>query len=559
MKRRVLFLGIGISWMMTLLGIGLYPVDYRVVSSQFHAVNPEEKPGAPAGRGPNELIVYLPDYGQRTGTNMWGVEAIVRNGIIEHIGGNNSPIPDDGKVISGHGQSRLWILDGLHIGMEVEVDYDEKVITGSFTDRSRVYLLEKEYDLYDERSYDALFHHSEQLERRLERVRERLDSLHSQVTEEEVFNIRLYRRIKSDLEWIYWEQFPYLEEKRGLFLSASLVINHSEDILKFADKHSFRALYIPLIEDKGSVIRNNALYPDAPYSLSLDEWQEILNILNENDIDVYFVFSPLKLHPSWERYIQNNQDLLVASQLSRNYFEGEASYYLCPLNAENQRSILQFIRILKNDLSPQGLVLRDYYLPVEREYDSCYCESCSQQFFSLTGVDPNYFDFLGSDELSKKWLNWRQDSLSDFLKEILDIFEAGLFLSFPDSYMPVYTPHQWLDDRLTEYAIFDRTILKSGIFPRYRRFMHNHPLTAKYMVDYNERSPKRMAETILEYYTLGRTSPDVLLIQGLEDVIILEEDTFSTRRQKRRVKRDTLHKIFREVETRRFWEFWKLW
>lgn len=74
----------------------------------------------PGGRGANELVVYTPEYGRsRTGTNLWGVEAVVRGNRVVQLGGNDSPIPSDGFVISGHGRAREWIELNLAPGVEI--------------------------------------------------------------------------------------------------------------------------------------------------------------------------------------------------------------------------------------------------------------------------------------------------------------------------------------------------------------------------------------------------------------------------------------------------------
>ncbi len=73
----------------------------------------------PALRGPNQLIVYTPAWGARTGTNPWGSEATIVNGMVTHIGGGDSAIPKNGYVLSGDGTSQTWILSHLIVGARV--------------------------------------------------------------------------------------------------------------------------------------------------------------------------------------------------------------------------------------------------------------------------------------------------------------------------------------------------------------------------------------------------------------------------------------------------------
>lgn len=78
-------------------------------------------------RGPNQLIVYTSEYGQRTGTNPWGAEAVVKNGeVVEMRHGflaeeSDTQIPEDGFVLSGHGTAKNWLTSNLEEGSEVEL------------------------------------------------------------------------------------------------------------------------------------------------------------------------------------------------------------------------------------------------------------------------------------------------------------------------------------------------------------------------------------------------------------------------------------------------------
>lgn len=70
----------------------------------------------------DESILYTPDYGQITHTNLTGKEIIIRNGtVISSIEGN-AEIPAEGFVISLHGKSRE-AQKYLPVGSKVEIEY----------------------------------------------------------------------------------------------------------------------------------------------------------------------------------------------------------------------------------------------------------------------------------------------------------------------------------------------------------------------------------------------------------------------------------------------------
>ncbi|MBO5735667.1 MAG: hypothetical protein J6S15_06155, partial [Clostridia bacterium] len=89
--------------------------------------------GIDCTRGSGHLIVYTNEYGERTATNEWGVEAQVdANNQVIYVGGNNSEIPKGGFVVSGHesdvdGKMRTWIKENIHVGDYVY--YNDRTMT----------------------------------------------------------------------------------------------------------------------------------------------------------------------------------------------------------------------------------------------------------------------------------------------------------------------------------------------------------------------------------------------------------------------------------------------
>jgi uncharacterized lipoprotein YddW (UPF0748 family) len=93
-------------------------------TEQAHAIDPtaESNPeGAPypGYRGTDQLIVYTPAYGSSTGTNQWGYEVVVRDGVVTALSGANSAIPADGYVLSGHGVMADWLRRTAIVGASV--------------------------------------------------------------------------------------------------------------------------------------------------------------------------------------------------------------------------------------------------------------------------------------------------------------------------------------------------------------------------------------------------------------------------------------------------------
>ncbi|HEU5141311.1 MAG TPA: family 10 glycosylhydrolase [Bacillales bacterium] len=93
-------------------------------------IDPKPPYKFPGGRGVNELVLYTPDYVQdSTGTNQYGYEVIVKDGIVVATGGGNSVIPEDGLVLSGHGTAKNWLLMNTQVGAEVSIAREAMTVT----------------------------------------------------------------------------------------------------------------------------------------------------------------------------------------------------------------------------------------------------------------------------------------------------------------------------------------------------------------------------------------------------------------------------------------------
>lgn len=88
--------------------------------------------GFPGYRASNQLILYDVNYGRpNTGTNEFGFEVTVQNGIVTDHEGSDSAIPLNGFVLSGHGRGRSWLIANAPIGAKIEINGDGKSLTST--------------------------------------------------------------------------------------------------------------------------------------------------------------------------------------------------------------------------------------------------------------------------------------------------------------------------------------------------------------------------------------------------------------------------------------------
>ncbi len=88
--------------------------------------------GVNCERGENGLVVYNKFFGPSTGTNVYGREYAVKDGVVVAIYPNNAPLTSDVKVVSAHGASAAALAD-IRIGDPIRIQED----AGSVWDEAR--------------------------------------------------------------------------------------------------------------------------------------------------------------------------------------------------------------------------------------------------------------------------------------------------------------------------------------------------------------------------------------------------------------------------------------
>ncbi|HAI52891.1 MAG: phosphodiester glycosidase family protein [Limnochordia bacterium] len=80
----------------------------------------------------DELIIYTPAHGTKTNTNPYGHEVVVAGGVVVQVQPEgNSTIPEDGFVLSAHGEMRQYLAalnpgDRVEVSLRLEPDWREQ-------------------------------------------------------------------------------------------------------------------------------------------------------------------------------------------------------------------------------------------------------------------------------------------------------------------------------------------------------------------------------------------------------------------------------------------------
>jgi hypothetical protein len=110
--------------------ITIVPDDYNPFYSktiEYNSIN--------TTRYENYLVIFDGKDGrQTTGTNQWGFEvAVDKNGFIISVGGNNTPIPEGGFVLSAIGTKKATLTEMAQIGLSAKYDTETKIVTISYS------------------------------------------------------------------------------------------------------------------------------------------------------------------------------------------------------------------------------------------------------------------------------------------------------------------------------------------------------------------------------------------------------------------------------------------
>jgi exopolysaccharide biosynthesis protein len=76
--------------------------------------------GVNQGREKNAVVLYTPAWGEKTGTDNDGLEIVVSNSAVKEFRLGNSPIPDDGYVVSINGPAVQFIGENLKVGDKID-------------------------------------------------------------------------------------------------------------------------------------------------------------------------------------------------------------------------------------------------------------------------------------------------------------------------------------------------------------------------------------------------------------------------------------------------------
>jgi len=406
------------------------PDDPSAEMEIFRAALTEKDPADrqfPGGRGSNEFIMYTPAHGNRTATNEWGAEAVIKDGVVRTVGGNNSEIPPEGFVLSGHGDAARWIVDHLFPGVEVRCDGLE--ITATVSDRTRLY-------------------YAGEIMANAEKC------LASATAEVPAAPAKELARLKKDYETLAEEARHARSKDRE-----SLALDCSAKALKIARDynysaqpsrdHELRACWYRLSEKNPGELEQTirrlseagfnclcpetiywggAIYPGAhdllgqhPEFSGWDPLRELVRLCHQYNmklvpwVEVYFIGfkeSPL---------VHNRAEWLAMARNGSHPSSLEEGYYFfCPSREEVRTFWLEVYEHLLRNYEIDGLQLDYIRYPRSIPWTEgfCYCPVCREKFFNLHDEDAATINPSDNPELWREWNRLRMSQVTGFVRRV---------------------------------------------------------------------------------------------------------------------------------------------
>ena len=414
----------------------------------------------PGGRGTNQLVVYTPKYGLRTGTNEFGAEAIVIDNTVVQISGADSIIPVKGFVISGHGKAKNWINENITVGSKIYLDTQNLKITAYLTNESFLFATKEKIKEVDQMikyyKTNDYFYNDAYSNYYISKARDSLSRAAKKPDDTQKYSSQAITSANKALQ----HALPYYpEELKGIWVRP--VETTPEDIKKTVNKIKSYGIKDIFLE---TYFQGKTIFPSTtlakykvqdqrtefkgfdPLNVWITEahnngmkvhiWFETFYAGNENPMSNKL--NVLNVYPQWGNMTKAkyNSNMPVASISEHN------GYFLDPANPEVQNYLLCLINEIVTKYKPDGINLDYIRYPqsISAKFAGYeltnwgYTQYTRDDFEKSYGIDPIDIKY-GTPEW-EKWALYRQNKVTDFVAKTKEITKKNNILLttviFPD-------------------------------------------------------------------------------------------------------------------------------
>lgn len=370
-------------------------------------------------RNENELVIYTGTG--RTGSNGYGLEAVVKDGRVIEFGKNNCEIPEGGYVASGHGKAAGFLADAVCVGAKAVLDTEKMTFSVEIDDESKGILAEMQINTVKERLARCV---SKGVEFDRDRAEEIL-ALAAEAKEKGDFD-----RVKELAEDGYYLTSESVEgEIRAVWHRPHEISDSQvENTIKRLSDAGFNLILIET-NYEGYANAQKCVYDFLPlwdrYKNGYDVIEAFIRIGKQHGMKIHAWFEDFffgcensgcpmaELHPEW---MARRRD---GGLLHDAY---DSFYFLNPALEEVRALLLKMCKDLLDNYDFDGLQLDYIRYPVSKGIDSTagFEEQTKKMFLADTGID---LDSITDDKCEewKKFVEWRAEKVTSYVESVYDL------------------------------------------------------------------------------------------------------------------------------------------
>ncbi|SDC42095.1 LPXTG-motif cell wall anchor domain-containing protein [Pelagirhabdus alkalitolerans] len=452
----------------------------------------------PGLRGGEQLLIYTSDWdSETTGTNAYGYEIVVEgdlsNGTIVATGGNDSHIPEDGYVLSGHGDAASFLIGNGSVGSQVIVDEDTSTVTLKTTPESLISNVsstlasaQERYDLASDQLLDVDFTSIKEALEKAEDQFDKANALAEMLSEgegahdDQIEFLTLLDDIEENANTAFYRTFEsHRVEGRSIWHRPTE--ENLEEVKANLDelaKSHFNLVFIETWNDGYSITNSsNDLIGMQPRieGNTYGEYDDLLEAYVEEGkkrgIEVHAWVQNYRVghkgnDPS-SPIIDQKPEWVLEHYDESIYTPHENDYvFMDPAIPDVQEFLMDYYKELVEDYDIQGLQLDYIRYPVGHyRSDSGYGDYSANAFKEEYDLDKDedLRDLLDRDEdpeLVETWEDWKTGHITDFVEYTFDelkaiddalILSTAIFEDIQDSIgtknqdWPTWVQEGWVD------------------------------------------------------------------------------------------------------------------
>ncbi|MBH0164137.1 family 10 glycosylhydrolase [Fictibacillus sp. 7GRE50] len=428
--------------------VTLYEPTEKREQQQSNAVDPTKETNPDGAvfdgfRGPDQLIVYTPAFGESTKTNQYGYEITVENGFVTKLGGGNSKIPKNGFVVSGHGVNSSWISSNSIIGAKVKVS-ENGVVEIVQDVESFQYQSKQAIDQAKSSIENAKAEYLEVAFKEANAAIQKAESLLAEAeaikTSDPVKSLDKTRQAtQSAYDAYYYSLASHKAEQRAIwYRPEETTLAGVNQVLDRMEKAGFNSVYLETtfwgytiypsdVMKKYGLPSQHPRFANGNYGkygkdllaayvkegkkrgMTIQAWTDGF-MIGESSIGVPSQFAK---YPEWAAIQRSNTTGTFQPDTVSRY------YWLDIAQPDVQDFMLDIYKEMQKDYDIKGLNI-DYMRYPHHKFEQSYgfSERTKQLYQEITGIDPYTLSPTTTPAEWEKWLHWLRERENDFVDKL---------------------------------------------------------------------------------------------------------------------------------------------